>query len=38
MKYLLLFNSKNGYAKAPQYYVYTYIASLVFVLCCVATI
>ena len=37
MKYLLLFNSNNGYANAPQCYVYTYIASLVFVLCCVAS-
>jgi len=37
MKYLLLFNCNNGNAKTPQYYVYTYISSLVFVLCCVAS-
>jgi hypothetical protein len=26
MKNVLLFHIKNGYANAPQYYIYTYIA------------
>jgi len=29
MQYLLFFHHNNGYANAPQYYVYTYIACLV---------
>jgi hypothetical protein len=29
MNYLLLFDDKNGYANAPQYYIYMYIACLV---------
>ena len=29
VKHLLLFHSRNGYANAPQYYVYTYIVCLV---------
>jgi len=28
----LLFNGKNGYANAPKYYVYTYVACLVILL------
>jgi len=27
---IIIFRSKNGYANAPQYYVYMYIACLVF--------
>jgi hypothetical protein len=30
MQYLLLSHFKNDYANAPQYYVYTYIAFLVY--------